>query len=176
MAERMQLPTTRQSIVHHFAVGEYEGYLTVGLYETGLPGEVFVKMVNKDTTVSGFMDSFGLAVSLALQHGVPLKLLCDKFSYIQFDPKGETANKKLPTAKSLIDYLFRWMDLYFIKGDVSALENYIKPEVKKSIKHVVTKSSGIGSDAPPCRQCGELMQPNGSCHVCKYCGETSGCS
>lgn len=174
MADRCQLPATRQSIVHHFSVGDYEGYLTVGLYETGLPGELFVKMVNKDTTVSGFMDSFGLAVSLALQHGVPLKLLCDKFSHIQFEPQGKTANSKLPTAKSLIDYLFQWMNLYFIKGERAALDSYLQREVKKGPR--VTEVKTHASDSPPCRLCGELMQPNGSCHVCKYCGETSGCS
>jgi ribonucleoside-diphosphate reductase alpha chain len=119
-AVRRKLPDERQSLTHKFAVAGHEGYVHVGLYETGEPGEIFVKMAKEGSTVSGLMDSFATAISLALQHGVPLKLLVDKFSRTRFEPYGFTENPEIPRASSIMDYLFRWLGSKFIKADAEA--------------------------------------------------------
>jgi len=111
LAVRRRLPDERHSLTHHFSVGGQEGYVTVGLYEDGLPGEMFIRMAKEGSTVSGLMDSFATAVSLALQYGVPLQVLCDKFSHTRFEPSGWSGNPKIGYAKSLMDYLFRWLEL-----------------------------------------------------------------
>lgn len=118
---RRRLPDERRSLTHHFAVGGQEGYVTVGLYEDGLPGEVFIRMAKEGSTVSGLMDSFAIAVSLALQYGVPLEILCEKFSHTRFEPSGWSGNPKIGYAKSLMDYLFRWLELRFLKGEQGVL-------------------------------------------------------
>ncbi|HEU4416526.1 MAG TPA: vitamin B12-dependent ribonucleotide reductase, partial [Candidatus Angelobacter sp.] len=115
-AVRHRLPGERASITHKFAIAGHEGYITVGLYKDGTPGELFVRMAKEGSTVSGLMDSFATAVSLALQHGVPLKLLCDKFSHTRFEPSGFTGNPDIPIAKSIMDYIFRWLELRFVTG------------------------------------------------------------
>src|SRR5262249_55824769 len=94
----------------------HEGYVTVGLYKDGAPGELFIRMAKEGSTVSGLMDSFALAVSLALQHGVPLKLLCEKFTHTRFEPSGFTGNPEIPIAKSMMDYIFRWLEIRFVTG------------------------------------------------------------
>jgi ribonucleoside-diphosphate reductase alpha chain len=104
-ALRRRLPGERHSLTHHFSVGGQEGYVTVGLYEDGVPGEMFIRMSKEGSTVSGLMDSFATAVSLALQYGVPLKVLCDKFSHTRFEPSGWSGNPKIGYAKSLMDYV-----------------------------------------------------------------------
>jgi ribonucleoside-diphosphate reductase alpha chain len=119
-AVRRKLPDERQSLTHKFAVAGHEGYIHVGLYETGEPGEIFVKMAKEGSTVSGLMDSFATAISLALQHGVPLRLLVDKFSRTRFEPYGFTENPEIPRASSIMDYLFRWLGSKFIKTDAEA--------------------------------------------------------
>jgi len=106
-AVRRRLPDERHSLTHHFSVGGQEGYVTVGLYEDGLPGELFIRTAKEGSTVSGLMDSFATAASLALQYGVPLRVLCDKFSHTRFEPSGWSGNPKIGYAKSLMDYLFR---------------------------------------------------------------------
>ena len=116
-AVRRRLPDERRSLTHHFSVGGQEGYVTIGLYEDGTPGEMFIRMAKEGSTVSGLMDSFATAVSLALQYGVPLQVLCDKFSHTRFEPSGWSGNPKIGYAKSLMDYLFRWLDLRFLKGE-----------------------------------------------------------
>ena len=120
-AVRRRLPDERHSLTHHFSVGGQEGYVTVGLYEDGLPGEMFIRMAKEGSTVSGLMDSFATAVSLALQYGVPLQVLCDKFSHTRFEPSGWSGNPKIGYAKSLMDYLFRWIELRFLKGEQGIL-------------------------------------------------------
>jgi ribonucleoside-diphosphate reductase alpha chain len=115
-AVRHRLPAERHSITHKFGIAGHEGYITVGLYKDGTPGELFVRMAKEGSTVSGLMDSFATAVSLALQHGVPLKLLCDKFSHTRFEPSGFTGNQEIPIAKSIMDYIFRWLELRFVTG------------------------------------------------------------
>jgi ribonucleoside-diphosphate reductase alpha chain len=115
-AVRHRLPSERASITHKFAIAGHEGYITVGLYKDGTPGELFIRMAKEGSTVSGLMDSFATAVSLALQHGVPIKLLCDKFSHTRFEPSGFTGNQEIPIAKSIMDYIFRWLELRFVTG------------------------------------------------------------
>ena len=115
-AVRHRLPEERASITHKFSVGGHEGYITVGLYPTGQPGEIFIKMAKEGSTVSGLMDAFATSISLALQHGVPLKVLCEKFAHTRFEPSGWTGNEQIGYAKSLMDYIFRWLHLRFLSG------------------------------------------------------------
>src|SRR5262249_61560257 len=115
-ALRHRLPGERASVTHKFSIAGHEGYITVGLYKDGTPGELFIRMAKEGSTVSGLMDSFALAVSLAMQHGVPLKLLCDKFQHTRFEPAGFTGNPEIPIAKSMMDYIFRWLEIRFVTG------------------------------------------------------------
>jgi len=178
-AVRRRLPDERHSLTHHFSVGGQEGYVTVGLYEDGLPGELFIRMAKEGSTVSGLMDSFATAVSLALQYGVPLRVLCDKFSHTRFEPSGWSGNPKIGYAKSLTDYLFRWLELRFLKGEQGLLFELPRPALPQ--REVSSVVKGLGQvvelgDAPPCQFCGSLMVRNGSCYRCMECGSTSGCS
>ena len=115
-AVRHRLPEERHSLTHKFSIAGHEGYITVGLYPTGQPGEIFIKMAKEGSTVSGLMDSFATAVSLSLQHGVPLKVLCEKFAHTRFEPSGWTGNEQIGFAKSIMDYIFRWLQLRFLSG------------------------------------------------------------
>jgi ribonucleoside-diphosphate reductase alpha chain len=178
-AVRRRLPDERHSLTHHFSVGGQEGYVTVGLHEDGLPGEMFIRMAKEGSTVSGLMDSFATAVSLALQYGVPLRVLCDKFSHTRFEPSGWSGNPKIGYAKSLTDYLFRWLELRFLKGEQGIPFESPKPAQSHREPSSVIEALGqvveLG-DAPPCQFCGSLMVRNGSCYRCMTCGSTSGCS
>ena len=178
-AIRRRLPDERHSLTHHFSIGGLEGYVTVGLYEDGSPGEMFIRMAKEGSTVSGLMDSFATAVSLALQYGVPLKVLCDKFSQTRFEPSGWSGNPKIGYAKSLMDYLFRWLELRFLKGEQGILfelpsRRQAQTEVGNSAK-ALSEIVNLG-DAPTCQFCGSLMVRNGSCYHCMECGSASGCS
>ena len=138
-AVRRRLPDERHSLTHHFSVGGQEGYVTIGLYEDGLPGEMFIRMSKEGSTVSGLMDSFATAVSLALQYGVPLQVLCNKFSHTRFEPSGWSGNPKIGYAKSLMDYLFRWLELRFLKGEQGILFELpkvvpLRPEPGSTVK------------------------------------------
>jgi ribonucleoside-diphosphate reductase alpha chain len=115
-AVRHRLQEERASITHKFSIAGHEGYITVGLYPTGQPGEIFIKMAKEGSTVSGLMDAFATSISLALQHGVPLKVLCEKFAHTRFEPSGWTGNEQIGYAKSLMDYIFRWLNLRFLSG------------------------------------------------------------
>ncbi|MBB5055407.1 ribonucleoside-diphosphate reductase alpha chain [Granulicella aggregans] len=115
-AVRHRLPAERASVTHKFGVGGHEGYITVGLYPNGSPGEIFIRMAKEGSTVSGLMDSFATAVSLALQHGVPLRVLCEKFAHTRFEPSGWTGNPEIGYAKSIMDYIFRWIQMRFLSG------------------------------------------------------------
>jgi len=177
-AVRRRLPDERRSLTHHFSVGGQEGYVTIGLYEDGLPGEVFIRMAKEGSTVSGLMDSFATAVSLALQYGVPLQILCDKFSHTRFEPSGWSGNPKIGYAKSLMDYLFRWLELRFLKGEQGIL---FERQGSGELQHERSSIQALGQlvelgDAPTCQFCGSLMVRNGSCYRCLECGSTSGCS
>jgi ribonucleoside-diphosphate reductase alpha chain len=115
-AVRHRLPAERASITHKFGLAGHEGYITVGLYPNGQPGEIFIRMAKEGSTVSGLMDSFATAVSLALQHGVPLRVLCEKFAHTRFEPSGWTGNEQIGYAKSIMDYIFRWIQIRFLSG------------------------------------------------------------
>ena len=184
-ANRHRLPDERAGITHHFSIAGHEGYLTVGLYPNGQPGEIFIRMAKEGSTIAGLMECFGTVVSVSLQHGVPLKVLCDKLSHTRFEPSGWTANQELGYAKSIMDYLFRWMELRFLSGKQLALfvaqsaadknagdaSNHAPP----SVSQFHQDSYEIG-DAPLCTTCGSLMVRNGSCYKCGNCSGTSGCS
>jgi ribonucleoside-diphosphate reductase alpha chain len=202
-AVRNRLPEERASITHKFKVGDHEGYITVGLYPDGEPGELFITMAKEGSTVSGLMDSFACAVSIALQHGVPLKLLCEKFAHTRFEPSGWSGNGEIGFAKSIMDYIFRWLQLRFLTGQQQLLfENLrLRPSAlstQPSTTGDLTSSSPTTNDlrpttgsvhaadnlaslvdlgdAPTCSFCGSIMTRNGSCYRCMSCGSTSGCS
>ena len=147
---RVRLPAERKAVVHRFQVGEQEGYLTVGLYENGMPGEVFVTMSKEGSTTRGLMDAFATSISIALQNGVPLDYLVKKFSGSRFEPSGMTQNSDIPFSSSLIDYMFRWLGLKFTHDDVL---------VPVSIKH---------GDA--CPECGSMLNHAAGCEECESCG------
>ncbi|HLV88500.1 MAG TPA: vitamin B12-dependent ribonucleotide reductase [Candidatus Sulfotelmatobacter sp.] len=201
---RHKLQEERASITHKFKVGDHEGYITVGLYPNGDPGELFVKMAKEGSTVSGLMDSFALAVSLALQYGVPLKTFCEKFAHTRFEPSGWSGNPDIGYAKSIMDYIFRWLQLRFLTGQQQMLFENLRlkagvsshgPEASETSNaspsliadsrpvnpgsvHAADALSSIVDlgDAPTCSFCGSIMTRNGSCYRCMSCGSTSGCS
>ncbi len=175
---RRKLPDERQSVTHKFSIGGHEGYITVGLYEDGTPGEVFISMAKEGSTISGLMDSFATSISYALQYGVPLKFFVDKFSHVRFEPSGWTGNPQVPYAKSIMDYIFRWMGAKFLGPEYAVTEagnaqvlRPTEPEPQQALPF-----SPVVSDAPMCSECGGLMTRNGSCYKCENCGGTSGCS
>ena len=175
---RRKLPEERRSITHKFSIGGHEGYLTVGLYDDGSPGELFITMAKEGSTISGLMDSFATAISYALQYGVPLKFFVDKFSHVRFEPSGWTGNEKVPYAKSIMDYIFRWLGVKFIGEEYAAGEAGDSPKLaitEPAPQQSLPFSSGV-LDAPTCSECGGLMTRNGSCYKCENCGGTSGCS
>jgi ribonucleoside-diphosphate reductase alpha chain len=183
MAVRYKLPDERSSFTHKFSIGGHEGYITVGMYEDQSPGEIFVRMAKEGSVIAGLMDSFATAISLALQHGVPLPMLCEKFKSTRFEPSGFTGNPEIPIATSIMDYLFRWLTLRF-QGDAAdrhpaaRLAQLDLPKVPLMAKDqfekaaVVEVASSIGkdrawvqeTDAPPCHECGTLMVRNGARH------------
>ncbi len=177
---RRRLPDEREAITHHFTVGGQEGYLTVGLYENGVPGEIFITMAKEGSTVSGLMDCFATAVSLALQYGVELKVLCQKFSHTRFEPSGWSGNQQIGYAKSLMDYMFRWLALKFLPTEAQPIESASIADgaAMTSLTPVQSGLAGIGQngDAPACQNCGAIMVRNGACYRCMNCGSTSGCS
>ncbi len=176
--ERRRLADERRAITHHFSVGGQEGYLTVGLYADGTPGEIFIRMAKQGSTVSGLMDSFATVVSLALQHGVPLEVLCAKFSHTRFEPSGWSGNPKIGFATSLMDYMFRWLKLKFLdaeQGQLFAVPGSPAPVDERAVSEGPGDLVQLG-DAPACALCGTLMVRSGSCHRCPTCGSTSGCS
>ena len=204
-AVRHKLKEERMSVTHKFNIGGHEGYIIVGLYPDGEPGEIFIKMAKEGSTVSGLMDSFALAVSISLQHGVPLKLYCEKFAHTRFEPSGWSSNPDIGFAKSIMDYIFRWLQLRFMTGQQQFLFENLRPKAVASPEG--TSSLGLDSttsvppatenrelrtgsihaadalanmidmgDAPSCSVCGAIMTRNGSCYRCGECGSTSGCS
>ncbi|MFO0599177.1 MAG: vitamin B12-dependent ribonucleotide reductase [Myxococcaceae bacterium] len=189
---RKRLSDERRALTHKFSIAGHEGYLTVGMYEDGQPGELFITMAKEGSTVSGLMDSFATAISLSLQYGVPLKVLSDKFSHTRFEPSGFTNNPDLPIAKSITDYIFRWLSLKFLpqegqteslmeaeakKVSSAAAPSAPKPAVSAPSAHSDAKSAFLNqADAPPCPVCGTITVRNGACYKCHNCGATTGCS
>src|SRR5271166_3604854 len=181
-AIRRHLPDERRALTHHFSIAGQEGYLTVGVYEDGLPGEIFITMAKQGSTISGLMDAFATVVSLALQHGVPLRVLCEKLSHMRFEPSGWSGNPKIGYAKSLMDYIARWLELRFLNGDQGELFKAIPMPAQPALDAngtdpVVALGELIQmGDAPACNICGSLMVRSGTCYRCMTCGTTSGCS
>jgi len=184
---RRKLPSERQSITHKFSVGGHEGYITVGMYEDGTPGEIFIKMSKEGSTLSGFMDGFALSVSIGLQYGVPLKALVDKFINTRFEPSGYTGHRSIPYAKSVLDYIGRWLGGRFISADYlthngeAAGPAAIPAPAPRLIMSAPAPEESVPPQAsfdgaPTCAECGMLMTPNGGCYKCENCGSTSGCS
>jgi ribonucleoside-diphosphate reductase alpha chain len=175
------MPDERRAVTHHFAIGGHEGYLTVGQYEDGTVGEIFIKMSKEGSTVSGLMDAFATSVSLALQYGVPLTILCEKFSHMRFEPSGWSGDPKIGFAKSIMDYIFRWLDSRFLQEEQQKLftmplrQTQAEPAQARGAAEALAQIVELG-DAPVCIHCGSLMTRSGSCYRCGECGSTSGCS
>jgi ribonucleoside-diphosphate reductase alpha chain len=195
--QRRRLPDVRQAITHKFSIAGHDGYLTVGLYDDGQPGEVFLKMAKEGSTISGLMDSVALLTSVALQYGVPLKPLVDKFSHKRFEPAGFTQNPEIPFAKSVTDYVFRWLGLRFLTAEAPAEDAQEQDPVDTGLTPAgrtpagrtpgqerimpirggseLEPYNGGQEDAPPCMICGSIMTRVGACYSCGTCGESGGC-
>jgi ribonucleoside-diphosphate reductase alpha chain len=197
---RRKLPDERRAITHKFDIAGHEGYITVGLFEDGMPGEIFLVMAKEGSTISGFADAFAQAISYALQYGVPLQDLVDKFSHVRFEPSGMTRNAEVRFAKSIVDYIFRWMASKFLSPEAqyraglnvdeptaAAPQQLTLDETVQKVRDAVAasapgpKPSSFApiqnqEDAPPCTTCGSIMVRSGACYKCVNCGTTSGCA
>jgi len=192
---RRRLSNTRKSITHKFEIAGHEGYLTVGLYEDGSPGELFITMAKEGSTIGGLMDAFGTAISICLQYGVDVKTLVNKFVHTRFEPSGFTKNPDIPIAKSLMDYIFRWMGLTFVKGyneggrvedpedshpaatASAAAEPVAQNKAQReALKTLDDQFKHFMEDAPICDTCGSITVRNGACYRCFNCGNSMGCS
>jgi ribonucleoside-diphosphate reductase alpha chain len=186
---RRRLQQDCRSLRHKFDIAGHEGYIHVGQYDDGTPGELFIKIAKEGSTIAGLMDTIGILTSMALQYGVPLDVLVSKFSHVRFEPSGFTKNPEIPIAKSLIDYVFRFLGAKFLSPDQHAavglsVPERIEEEGSKTATvvadHSASTVSGLGfspqADAPSCADCGAIMIRSGSCYKCLNCGATSGCS
>jgi ribonucleoside-diphosphate reductase alpha chain len=204
-AQRRKLPDERKAITHKFWINGHEGYITVGMYDDGTPGEVFIKMAKEGSTLSGVMDGFALTLSIGLQYGVPLRALVDKLMNTRFEPSGFTHTPDIRMASSVLDYIARWMGGKFISTDYLKLQGegtegdvMAGPSMPATISQPAAATAAtsfamnaeppqttsrasftartMAASAPTCSTCGMLMTPNGSCYKCSNCGGTSGCS
>jgi len=191
---RRKLPDERQAITHKFDIQGHEGYITVGLFENGEPGEIFLVMAKEGSTISGFADAFAQAISYALQYGVPLQALVDKFSHVRFEPSGMTRNPEIRFAKSIVDYIFRWLASKFLSREAqyyAGVNGRELEEMGNGQLPVTAPAAGAPTggraaaplstiqnqeDAPPCSTCGAIMIRSGACYKCVNCGNTSGCA
>ncbi len=196
---RRKLPDERMAFTHKFSIAGHEGYLTIGLYEDGKPGEIFLRMAKEGSTISGLMDTIATMTSVSLQYGVPLKALVDKFSHTRFEPSGFTNNREIPMAKSLVDYVFRYLGNRYLESEIADELTEIEAGEEADADAGVSeptplrksgvqggKSGPVGdagnssfvnqADAPSCMDCGSIMIRNGACYKCPNCGSTSGCS
>ncbi|MFP8874834.1 MAG: vitamin B12-dependent ribonucleotide reductase, partial [Myxococcota bacterium] len=197
--QRRKLKDERQALTHKFSIAGHEGYLTVGTYEDGTPGEIFLRMAKEGSTVSGLMDTIAKMTSLALQYGVPLEKLVDQFSHTRFEPSGFTNNREIPIAKSITDYVFRYLGNRYLQveaetedADSEGAAVGLVPVTDGGQRPRVAVAGGSGTrvvaqpnpgssfvnqaDAPSCMDCGSIMVRNGACYKCPNCGGTSGCS
>jgi ribonucleoside-diphosphate reductase alpha chain len=188
--KRRKLPDERHSITHKFDIAGHEGYITVGLFDDGTPGEIFLVMAKEGSTISGFADAFAQAISYALQYGVPLQALVDKFSHARFEPSGMTKNPEVRFAKSIVDYIFRWMATKFLNPEAQYRAGVNVRETEEPAQGSAPKAYGPEpkpkvsefaaiqnqEDAPPCSTCGSIMIRSGACYKCANCGTTSGCA
>ena len=183
---RRRLANDCKSERHKFEIAGHEGYIHVGFYEDGTPGEIFIKMAKEGSTISGLMDTIATLTSMALQYGVPIEVLVTKFAHVRFEPSGFTKNPDIPMAKSLTDYIFRFLGSRFLSpelrrevGLVEAPVSEVRPSARATLEPVSRGSVASFSpqaDAPSCPDCGAIMVRNGSCYKCLNCGATSGCS
>jgi ribonucleoside-diphosphate reductase alpha chain len=194
---RRKLPDERHAITHKFDIQGHEGYITVGLFEDGQPGEIFLVMAKEGSTISGFADAFAQAISYALQYGVPLQALVDKFSHVRFEPSGMTRNPEIRFAKSIVDYIFRWLASKFLSPEAQFYAGVNGRELEDSVPTSASASPASDTsaarpsaasaprpfstfqnqeDAPPCSTCGSIMIRSGACYKCVNCGNTSGCA
>jgi len=190
---RRKLPDERHAITHKFDIQGHEGYITVGLFEDGQPGEIFLVMAKEGSTISGFADAFAQAISYALQYGVPLQALVDKFSHVRFEPSGMTKTPEIRFAKSIVDYIFRWMASKFLSNEAQfhagvngrelddhahteAQQLPLPPTAQAAAKAGAYSTIQNQEDAPPCSTCGSIMIRSGACYKCSNCGNTSGCA
>jgi ribonucleoside-diphosphate reductase alpha chain len=199
--ERRRLPDDRTEIGRKFQVGEYEGYIHVGLYDDGTPGDIFVDIAKEGTTLAGLMNSFMISVSLGLQYGVPLEVYVSKFAHMRFEPSGTTNDADIRVAKSIVDYIFRWLGKKFLDADKQQELGIMSPEVRARLAQAHSILEGNGSagtaagdeaapapppgqtalfnafeDAVECAKCGGRMVRTGSCYTCRDCGQNTGCS
>jgi ribonucleoside-diphosphate reductase alpha chain len=182
---RRKLADERRSITHKFSIAGHEGYITVGMYEDGKPGEIFLVMAKEGSTISGLMDAFATSISMSLQYGVPLETLVEKFSHVRFEPSGFTKNPEIPYAKSITDYIFRWLASKFLSAESQQAMGVQTVESGVRVDTAPKPQAGSGApaqtfrgqaDAPSCHYCGSIMTRNGACYRCANCGSTSGCS
>jgi ribonucleoside-diphosphate reductase alpha chain len=173
---RRPLPVERQAVTRKFSIGGHEGYITVGLYEDGAPGELFVTMAKEGSTISGLIDAFAIAISHCLQYGVPLEFLVAKYKNVRFEPSGWTGDPALPYAKSIVDFIFRWMETRFPKHDEPPAP--VWDDIALLTPPAPARPVGLAqSDAPVCSECGGLMVQTGTCQHCSNCdNSTGGCS
>jgi ribonucleoside-diphosphate reductase alpha chain len=197
LTQRRRLPEDRVEVGRKFRVGDYEGYIHVGLYEDGTPGDIFVDIAKEGTTLAGLMNSFMISVSLGLQYGVPLEVYCSKFAHMRFEPSGMTNDPDIRAAKSIVDYIFRWMGKKFLSTDQQEEIGILSPEVrarlaasynalegKPAAEAMPVEAAPPGQtalfnafeDAQECARCGGRMVRTGSCYTCRDCGTNTGCS
>jgi len=197
---RRQLPPERPALTHKFAIGGHEGYITVGMFTDGLPGEIFITMSKEGSTIRGLMDTIATSISLALQYGVPLQVLIDRFSHMRFEPSGFTGNPDIPIAKSIVDYIFRWLAIKYVREEEESVDSTLSAKAETVLKEVMESPQPqmklpmvetgnplndaayekavfrTQADAPPCHVCGTITVRSGACYTCPNCGATSGCS
>jgi ribonucleoside-diphosphate reductase alpha chain len=197
LTQRRRLPDDRVEVGRKFRVGEYEGYIHVGLFDDGTPGDIFVDIAKEGTTLAGLMNSFMISVSLGLQYGVPLEVYCSKFAHMRFEPSGMTNDPDIRAAKSIVDYIFRWMGKKFLTTDQQEEIGILSAEVRARLTASYNALEGKPADtavpveaAPPgqtalfnafedaqeCARCGGRMVRTGSCYTCRDCGTNTGCS
>jgi ribonucleoside-diphosphate reductase alpha chain len=199
LTQRRRLPEDRTEVGRKFRVGDYEGYIHVGLYDDGTPGDIFIDIAKEGTTLAGLMNSFMISVSLGLQYGVPLEVYVSKFAHMRFEPSGMTNDPDIRVAKSIVDYVFRWMGKKFLTIDQQEEIGVLSPEVRARLAQSYAALEGgatpeaapvAGEVAPPgqtalfnnwedaveCAKCGGRMVRTGSCYTCRDCGTNTGCS
>jgi ribonucleoside-diphosphate reductase alpha chain len=195
--QRRRLPDDRTEVGRKFRVGDYEGYIHVGLFEDGTPGDIFVDIAKEGTTLAGLMNSFMISVSLGLQYGVPLEVYVSKFSHMRFEPSGLTNDQDIRIAKSLVDYIFRWLGKKFLDTETQQELGIMSPDVKRRLAEAEALLNGeenggtypapavapgqtalfnAWEDAVECAKCGGRMVRTGSCYTCRDCGQNTGCS
>ncbi len=172
---RRRLPDDCPSLRHKFDIGGHEGYLHVGMYDDGSPGEVFISMSKEGSSVSGLMDAIGVLTSVGLQHGVPLQSLVDKFAHTKFEPSGYTSNKDIKTATSVLDYVFRWLEKNFIDQKPVFTQVKDKAETTEKPVEAVPSKKEVIITGELCSICGGMMVRTGACNTCTNCGQTGGC-